>query len=411
MNKLVVVIMGQNCEKFIPMCLESVKDADAIVYCDGGSTDKTLSLFSILTEDSEYADGTIIENPYDQEDKAMNGKQRNFYLNYLKQNYPNDWALCLDADEVCEDIGKVKEFIQTASEGLYSVKMRHFIGNLGFEDATQQIHYALNRLFKISNAIEYPLVEHPVLQGSPTGATICTTIFHLAYIQGLFDIKKKYENHLAKSNMHTPEYLDNWKDMHILGAYPTKPVNLLEIPEIILKNFNINKDKYYFQNRGIELKNILMVKQWNDYFKPESVLDLGCGRGAYMLFWKWFVEDVDGIEISQFAVDNAFCNDVHLGDVSKEEEYAYVDLITAVDILEHLNDSDLNKTLINMTKYGKRFLFSIPYIGDPNLLADKTHLQHKTKEEWIQLIQQYGIKVSEAPKEWYFSHQILIGSK
>ena len=37
MQKLVVCIMGQNCEKFIGMCLESVKDADSIVYCDGGS--------------------------------------------------------------------------------------------------------------------------------------------------------------------------------------------------------------------------------------------------------------------------------------------------------------------------------------------------------------------------------------
>lgn len=42
MNKLIVVIMGQNCEKFISMCLESVKTADKIIYCDGGSTDDTM---------------------------------------------------------------------------------------------------------------------------------------------------------------------------------------------------------------------------------------------------------------------------------------------------------------------------------------------------------------------------------
>ena len=44
MNKLVVCIMGQNCERFIGMCLESVKEADGIVYCDGGSEDKTLKI-------------------------------------------------------------------------------------------------------------------------------------------------------------------------------------------------------------------------------------------------------------------------------------------------------------------------------------------------------------------------------
>ena len=36
--------MGQNCERFIDMCLESVQDADAIVYIDGGSTDRTLEI-------------------------------------------------------------------------------------------------------------------------------------------------------------------------------------------------------------------------------------------------------------------------------------------------------------------------------------------------------------------------------
>ena len=44
MNKIVAGIMGQNCERFIDMCLESVKDADAIVYLDGGSTDKTIQI-------------------------------------------------------------------------------------------------------------------------------------------------------------------------------------------------------------------------------------------------------------------------------------------------------------------------------------------------------------------------------
>ena len=114
MNKLVVVIMGQNCEKFIGMCLESVKDADAIVYCDGGSQDRTKSMVREFLEEKE---GAIIEQWYNQTDKQMNGKQRNFYLNYLKENYPNDWALCLDADEVVEDLSKIKEFIQTARPG------------------------------------------------------------------------------------------------------------------------------------------------------------------------------------------------------------------------------------------------------------------------------------------------------
>ena len=160
MNKLVVVILGENCEKFIEMCLESVKDADAIVYCDGGSK-------RIMEYEEDFLDrykAILIENTYNQSDPCMNGKQRNFYLKYLKENYPDDWCLVLDADEVVDDFNKIKEFIQTAKHGLYSVKMRHFIGDLGHEDATREQHFVPNRLFKISSAAYYPEIEHPVLQ-------------------------------------------------------------------------------------------------------------------------------------------------------------------------------------------------------------------------------------------------------
>ena len=34
-EKLVCVIMGQDCEKFIEMSLDGVKESDEIIYCDG----------------------------------------------------------------------------------------------------------------------------------------------------------------------------------------------------------------------------------------------------------------------------------------------------------------------------------------------------------------------------------------
>jgi len=99
---LVIIIMGQNCEETIGMCLESVKDADVIIYCDGGSTDETLQTikdFKYCIHEDSYKHVTVIENKYDQDNPNMNGIQRNFYLNYLKENYQDDWALCLDSDD------------------------------------------------------------------------------------------------------------------------------------------------------------------------------------------------------------------------------------------------------------------------------------------------------------------------
>jgi len=434
MQKIVVVIMGQNCERFIGMCLDSVKNADAIIYCDGGSNDMTLNYVNTFivqeTRTHQREVCSIIENEYNQLDKGMNGKQRNFYLKYVKKNYPDWWCLALDADEIVEDFSKVKEFIQKAHPGLYNVHIRHLIQDLAHEDATTDKHWVPFRLFKISEADKYPETEHPVLtpkwrnikmkhhnynhedkEYCRMSQTDCTTIWHLAHIPGLWDIKKRYENHMKKSEMHTPEFLKNWYWEHLFGVYPRKEFDPVELPIQLLKKFNINKDELYFRNRGIELKHSIMVKNWHDYFKPKTVLDLGCGKGPYMFYWKWLVDDTKGIEISDWAVKHAFVNDIIKGDISKEKEYTDHDLITAIDVLEHLNDSQLDRTLINMANYGRNFIFSMPFPGDPNLLADKTHKQFRTKGGWVKIIESHGIKIKDTPDHWLFEEQMLVGEK
>ena len=146
------------------------------------------------------------------------------------------------------------------------------------------------------------------------------------------------------------------------------------------------------------------------------MLDLGCGRGPYLYFWQWFVGVTAGIELSEWACKNAFVPYVVNGDISNEEIFKGIsplnwDLITAFDVLEHLDDNQLDLTLKNMLKYGNQFLISVPVIGDPNLLNDKTHKQLKTKEEWIKLWESYGLKITEAPKDWLYHEQLFIGER
>ena len=417
---LVVCIMGQDCSRFLKMSLESVKNADILVYCDGGSSDDSIDI-------AKSYGAEIIENKYDQEDPKMNGKQRNFYLNYLKNKYPTYWSLCLDADEVVENMNNISKFIQKATHGLYSVHMRHFHEDLGHEDATVEKHFVPNRLFKISDADSYPEAEHTVLQPKDqnqlfpkTSKTDITCIWHLAHINHCFSMKKRYEKNKKHSNIHSDKFLEEWKDTHILGDYPNKKVDPQEIPDVILKNFYINKDRRYFKNRGIEVKHSLLVKEWYDYFQPKSVLDLGCGRGPFLYFWKWFVNHIRGIELSQWAVNNAFCGAIMQGDISEEKNYLRYDdgdnpidwdLITAIDVLEHLDDNQLYSTLENMSYYGNKFLFSIPFKGDPNLEKDKTHKQFKTRDEWIEVIESFRIKIKSTPKHFNLNNQILVGEK
>ena len=429
-EKLVVCIMGQNCEKFIGMCLESVKDADAIVYCDGGSEDETKGIYNDFRIKNKLF-GEFIYQDYNQEDKTMNGKQRNFYLKHLQENYKGYWALCLDADEVVDDLDKIKTFINTVPKEhhdiLFSIKMRHFIGNLGQEDATQQVHYVPNRLFKVRDNLKYPECEHPVLglkeeivrnkKVELRGAQIQpTTIWHLAYIPNLFEYKKKYENHLKKSNMHTPEYLKNWYRAHIFGMYPTSRINVEDIPAVILNEFGIDKDEVYFANRmQLEAKHFIMCKQWYDKFKPITILDIGAGAGHYGYVFRDYLECAyTGIDKSSWVIENCpykeldvLYQDITKGIMLPDSNY---DLVLCVDILEHLEKEKLDFVLSLISKLGKNFIFSIPFINDPHLDADKTHLIKESKEWWVERLSDF-FRMSDTPKEWLFSNQILIGEK
>lgn len=418
MEKLVTVIMGQNADRYIEMCYNSVKDSDAIVFCDGGSTDGTISY--LKSKGFKYSptdiDRSIIFQDYKQLDKKMNGRQRNYYLDYVKKKYPNYWCLCIDVDEVVEDLSKVKEFIQLHSQDLYSVKMRHLISDLMHEDYTKEKHFVPNRLFKIKAAGYYPETEHPVLQqinGTQMGYTTdCTTIWHLAYCPNIFDIKKRYDSHKLKSEMHTPEYLIQWRNAHLFGTYPKKQLNPIELPRVILDNFGIDKDELYFNGRNLEVKHGIMVKQWNEFFKPKSVVDIGCGRGPYLYHWET-VTKCKGYEPSEYAVKNKICNcKVDNYKLGYSETVEKSDLITVIDVLEHLEyerlDWSIDSLISSMNKY---LLISLPYKGTPNCEADSTHIIKESRKWWVKQFISKGLKEVEVPNHFLFKEQLLIFQK
>jgi len=411
-NEIIGVVIGQDAERTLKLSLESLAGCNKIYYIDGGSRDRSLEIAK------KYAD-EIQHCKFDASNPQMHSIQKNFMLEILKKNHLNSWAIYLDADELLDDNGLhiVKQHIENAKNiECYDIKMIHLIQDLAHEDATQQIHRTPRRIFKITEKLFYPKTEHTFLDGiqlENVGFIADTCLFHLAYCGGIWDVKRRFDGQMQrlKYNMHDENFLKMWRNAHLFGTYPKRPLDLTILPNLLLKEFGLSKDEIYFSNRGLEVKHFIMVKQWADYFKPSSVLDLGCGRGPYLYVWRWFADNCLGIEKSEWAVKNGFVDEIVCGDISDEKHYSFCDLITAIDVLEHLDDEQLDKTLKNMSKYGKKFLFSIPFKGDPNLLADKTHKQFMTKEEWIKKIESYGIKIKDAPKEWLYSHQLLIGEK
>jgi len=400
-QKLIVVTMGPGNENFIQMAMDSVKDADEVIYF----TSNPLKVASILT------DVKVFSNKWDESDKQTNGKARNIYLNYLKANHPNDWCLVIDEDEVVEDLNKIKKYIQSAEPGLYSVKMRHLIGDLGHEDATQKNHWVPNRLFKISEAIKYPLESHPVLLGGKEYKTDCTTIWHLGHlpVDYLKYILKRYNQHINDSIIHTPEFLRNWRNAHLFGAYPNRPINPIDIPKIILNNFGIDFDELYFApRRTMQANHYQDAIDWKDYFEPLRVVCYGCGFGQRIKALSQIGIPSIGIELSQYVVDNAIPDGlVKQGDITKQS-LNNGGLAVAYDLLEHIPYEQIDKAIDNLIKDAEDILVSIPFKGDPNLEADPTHIIKESRDWWIKKFTERGCKLVKTPEHFLFKEQLLI---
>ena len=408
--KLIGFVIGQDNEQLLKLALESLKGCYRIFYLDGGSTDNSLEIAKKLANE-------VLENKWDKNKNGMAGIQKNIMLDYLKKYHLGEWCIYIDSDEILDDNGvrNLRDFIEKGDKNAYSMRMRHLIYNLTYEDATREVHQTPVRLFKITEKLNHSEVEHCILEGYEKDVGFCNILlWHLAYCGSIWEVRRRYYGQKNRIGIgsHTLDFLKFWRNSHLFGSYPVKQFKPEELPSLLLKEFDMDKDEIYFANRGIEIKHPMMVKQWYDYFKPKSVLVLGCGKGPYLYFWEWFVEKCYGMEISEYAIKNKFCKAyIYHDNVGNREFYPQVDLITAVDILEHLSDEDLDKTLKNIFINGKQFLFSIPFIGDPNLEADLTHIQKKTREEWITLIESYGIKIKPTPEDWMFKEQILVGEK
>ena len=418
-HKLIVVIMGPGKRQFAEMCLDSVKDADKILYWSNNKG------FIFKYSESGFYKNKIFNNGWDETDPATNGKCRNRYLEHLKKNYPNDWCLVLDEDEVVEDLSKIKEFINQKDRkpGIYNVKMRHLIGDLGHEDATKLVHVVPRRLFKISEAKKYPLQSHPVLNvtktelGETMGACLDTTIWHLGHLPVLYldYILKRYKQHANDSVMHSLVFLNQWKINHLFGHYPSKEINPMELPKQLCDRYEIDKDEFYFQPRKqIEVKHFVMMSEWLKYSKANSILDIGCGFGLFGLAGKMINENLKykGVEISKYVGDNWNTNigDLINEDIKNVSINEPFDLVLFIDILEHLSYEDLDIVLKKEQNKDSKFIFSIPFLGDPNLDADSTHIIKEDKEWWIGKLSKY-FAIREAPKDWLFSNQLLIGEK
>lgn len=107
-KKISAVLIVKNEEAMLGRCLESIKDADEIIVCDTGSTDKTIEIAKKYT-DKVYTDFKWCDN---------------FAAarNHAKSKATSDYILSIDADEFCHNFSKAREAVESGYDAL-NVKM------------------------------------------------------------------------------------------------------------------------------------------------------------------------------------------------------------------------------------------------------------------------------------------------
>lgn len=152
-------------------------------------------------------------------------------------------------------------------------------------------------------------------------------------------------------------------------------------------NYLERKDRYYHLAKELDsLFGILSIS------KKSKILDYGCALGFLMSgFEKLGYNNIFGYDISEYCKEYCLTNRIkflHAPDT-------YYDILICLDVLEHMSNTEVHKLLSFVTS--KILIGRIPVSKDKNgsfyldiSRKDTTHINCKTKDEWKDILYQYG---------------------
>lgn len=140
---------------------------------------------------------------------------------------------------------------------------------------------------------------------------------------------------------------------------------------------------------------VALAKEVAEYckkFKPESVLDYGCGTGVYSEVLRREGFNIIGQDI--FKAHRDYCKENYpLLKVYQKPRQA--DLMLWIEVAEHMTDQEINKAL-EVVKPRVILFSSTP--ERTAFDADWGHINIKTEKDWIAMFKEIGYKLIEKPK-------------
>jgi len=131
-----------------------------------------------------------------------------------------------------------------------------------------------------------------------------------------------------------------------------------------------------------------IAEQITRSLNPHRVLDAGCAMGMLVeAFWDRGVE-AWGIDLSRYAISRVrpdmrmCCREASL----IEPIEGRYDLITCIEVLEHMHEDEVRTAVANLTRVTDRILFS----STPDDFGERTHFTVRPPIYWLKLFAEFG---------------------
>jgi 2-polyprenyl-3-methyl-5-hydroxy-6-metoxy-1,4-benzoquinol methylase len=165
-------------------------------------------------------------------------------------------------------------------------------------------------------------------------------------------------------------------------------------------------DKIYYSVRNYTIK--LKFKLINKHFKQGNILDIGCGTGEFLNYFKAKGWDTTGIEPNETARKTAiekYGLDVHLENQLDKFKKSSFEVITMWHVLEHVPDLNLRiEQLKSLIKENGVLIIAVPNIDSKDAktygkfwaaLDVPRHLYHFNQSTIKKLFEKFGFDLKE----------------
>lgn len=157
-------------------------------------------------------------------------------------------------------------------------------------------------------------------------------------------------------------------------------------------------NKRYFDWHVTNTKKYIMesMEMLVDYFKPQSVIDYGCGCGFYLeSALNKGVKDLKGYELSQIALSYAHPSIkkyISIEDCGRLIPTKKYDMVICVEVVEHIKPEDTDNILTNLkNSLGGVLVFSAARIGQ----GGTGHINLRDRSFYVDWFEKNGLVADE----------------